>query len=517
MAVTIGVMTGIFLAALESTVVGTAMPTVIASLGGLSLYSWVFSVYLLTSTVTVPLWGRLSDIYGRRPLYMAGIALFLVGSALSGLSRSMVELIIFRAIQGAGAGALLPLAMTIIGDIYSLEERAKMQGLFSSVWGASSIVGPIIGGFITDHLSWRWVFYVNIPFGLVAAVVIGLALIEPREHSKRVSIDYAGAASLVAAMTLLLLVLMQGGKGSGWSSGPTLGMLAAFALLMLLFVYIERRAAEPVLSFSLFSNRAFSVTAVNGFFVGMAMFSTISFIPLFVQGVIGTNATQAGSALTPFMLGWVIFSTVSGRLLLKTGYRPTVFGGMVCLVVGFFLLTRMGISTSRPLVLLNMAILGAGMGLSVVALLIAVQNSVPRRQLGVVTSATVFFRSIGGAVGTAIMGSVMSSQMFSRTSKLLDPSSMGDSTALLREIVRNPGAIIDPASRAGIPQTIRGPLTEALAGSLHTVFLVGFTVALLAFISAFFVPGGKARVYSDASQQKGVDHREERQLKASKP
>jgi MFS family permease len=266
--VTLGVMLGLFLGALESTVVGTAMPTVIASLGGLHIYSWVFSAYILTSTVTVPLWGRLSDLYGRKRFILLGIAIFLIGSALSGAATSMGQLVLFRALQGLGAGALLPLGMTIIGEIYSLEKRARMQGLFSGVWGLASIIGPLIGGFITDHLSWRWVFYINIPFGIAAALLIGLALVEPRDHRKSVSIDYAGAITLTLLATLLLVTLGQ----QDWGILVKLGLLGVCALLVFVFLAVERRASEPIVPLSLFRHRIFSVSSANGFFVGMAMF-----------------------------------------------------------------------------------------------------------------------------------------------------------------------------------------------------------------------------------------------------
>jgi EmrB/QacA subfamily drug resistance transporter len=272
--VTLGVMLGLFLGALESTVVGTAMPTVIASLGGLHIYSWVFSAYILTSTVTVPLWGRLSDLYGRKRFILLGIAIFLIGSALSGAATSMGQLVLFRALQGLGAGALLPLGMTIIGEIYSLEKRARMQGLFSGVWGLASIIGPLIGGFITDHLSWRWVFYINIPFGIAAALLIGLALVEPRDHRKSVSIDYAGAITLTLLVTLLLVTLGQ----QDWGTPLKLGLLGVCALLVLVFLAVERRASEPIVPLSLFRHRIFSVSSANGFFVGMAMFGSLSFI-----------------------------------------------------------------------------------------------------------------------------------------------------------------------------------------------------------------------------------------------
>jgi len=489
--VTLGVMLGLFLAALESTVVGTAMPTVIASLGGLHIYSWVFSAYILTSTVTVPLWGRLSDLYGRKRFILLGIAIFLVGSALSGAATSMGQLVLFRALQGLGAGALLPLGMTIIGEIYSLEKRARMQGLFSGVWGLASIIGPLIGGFITDHLSWRWVFYINIPFGIAAALLIGLALVEPRDHRKRASIDYAGAITLTLLATLLLVTLGQ----QDWGIFLKLGLLSLCALLVFVFLAVERRASEPLVPLSLFRHRIFSVSSANGFFVGMAMFGSLSFIPLFVQGVIGTTATEAGTALTPFMLCWVGFSIVGSRLILKIGYRPTALIGAGLLVVGFLGLATLNAQATRLAVMGYLAIAGAGMGFSMVTLLIAVQTSVPRDQLGIATSGTVFFRSIGGAVGVAVMGAVLSAQMNSQATQLPELGSLMAPEKLM-DLLRHPDALLSPAARAQLPAPVESALQQILATALHGVFVVGLIVAILALIVTLFLPKGTAHEHA---------------------
>src|SRR6476620_4273681 len=334
-----GVMTGMAIAALEATVVGTAMPTVIASLGGINHYSWVFSAYLVTSTVTVPVWGKLSDLYGRRIMYQIGIGVFLLGTLLSGLAGSMAQLIIFRAIQGLGAGALVPLGMTIIGDTFTLQERAKMQAWFSGVWGLSSVIGPLIGGFITDQISWRWVFFINLPVGVVAAIIIGIALKEPK-RTERPTIDYWGAATLMAAISLLMLAMVEGGKSlSAIFSGENLLLIVGSIVLLAAFVWIEMRAADPIIPFRLFRNKTISVATFAGFLSGIAMFGGISFIPLFAQGTLGMTATQAGSLLTPLMLSWVSMSIIVGRLLLKIGYRVITIFGFLVLSGGFILLT----------------------------------------------------------------------------------------------------------------------------------------------------------------------------------
>ncbi|HWP44702.1 MAG TPA: MDR family MFS transporter, partial [Blastocatellia bacterium] len=443
--VTAGVMLGMFLAALEATVVGTAMPTVIASLGGLDRYSWVFSAYLLTATVTVPVWGRLSDLYGRRPLYLVGVALFLLGSALSGASQTITQLIIFRAIQGLGAGALIPLSMTINGDIYTLSERARMQGLFSGVWGIASILGPLAGGFITDQLSWRWVFYINIPFGLAAAVVVGVALVEPK-NTERPIIDYAGALWLTLAITLLLVALVESGDLSVWTSPLMIAPVAGFLVFTALFIRAERRASEPIVPFSLFRNRVVSIGSITGFLIGAAMFGAISFLPLYVQGTLGGTATDAGKVLTPFLLGWVLLAIIGGRLMLRVGYRPTVLAGLAILTVSFVILSLFNEATPRWMLLADVGLMGAGMGLVMLALLITMQNSVRRNQLGIVTSLNQFARSIGQTVGVAVMGAVMTISVSSHIDEIQQTSGLPE--AEVERLVHNLSAVIEPSQRA---------------------------------------------------------------------
>jgi EmrB/QacA subfamily drug resistance transporter len=490
--VTIGVMLGMSLGALEATAVSTAMPTVVAQLHGIDIYSWVFSIYLLTSTVTLPLWGKLSDLYGRRPFYLLGIGLFLIGSALSGQADSMPALIAYRAIQGFGAGALLPLGLTIIGDIYSLKERTRMQGLFSGVWGLASIIGPLLGGLLTDHISWRWVFYFNIPFGLAAGIVVGSRLKEPVLEN-RVRIDYRGAISFAAAITLFLLAFMQAGQQWAWASVPVFSLFAASALLLVIFAYFERGAAEPIIPVRLFrTNAIFRATVINGLFAGMAFYGSLTFLPLFAQGVMGTSATMAGTVLVPLTLSWVSFSVIGSRLILRLGYRPLVILGMVALGLGFLILTRLTPTASWTLIYTDMVLLGMSMGLSMTTLLIAVQNAVPRQQRGVATSATQFFRIIGGAIGVAVMGSVMA---ISLRAHLIPPDqlvSRDPSVVELNRLLQHPDALIDPLARRHLSSSVLGILQGTLAEALHRVFIVGLVAALLALATAFLVPKGKA-------------------------
>jgi EmrB/QacA subfamily drug resistance transporter len=485
----VGVMMGLVLAALEATAVVTAIPTVVSSLGGLELYSWVYSVYFLAATVTVPLWGRLSDLYGRRIFYLAGIGFFILGSALCGLSQSMFQLVVFRGIQGLGAGALLPLGMTIIGDIYSLERRAKVQAWFSGVWGISSIIGPLVGGMVTDYFSWRWVFYLNVPFGLFGACVIAVALQEPG-RSQRSRIDYLGAALLIVSMSLLLIGLDQWGEGeSGWLQ---YAWLITSILLLALFIFHQSKTADPILPLNLFRDRIFAAAALNGFFSGITLFGTISFLPLFVQGVQGTGATQAGWAITPLMLGWVAFSIIGGRLLLIVGYRVLVVTGMVGLTVGAFFLSRVnaGVSTFHLTVVL--VVMGAGMGFGVISMLIAVQSRFSRQYLGIATSAIQFFRTIGAAIGVAIMGSVMAKQMLSRMSTLNSSAPSEEITY----IAHHPDVLVNPLARGGISAPLLEQLEGVLGAVLQDVFLVGFVASLLALASAFMVPRGSARQHA---------------------
>lgn len=514
-AVTAGVMTGMFLAALEATVVSTAMPTVIASLGGLSHYSWVFSAYLITSTVTVPVWGKLSDLYGRRLFYQIGIAVFLLGSALSGMSTSMTQLIAFRAIQGLGAGALIPLGMTIIGDIYTLRERTRMQALFSGVWGFSSVIGPVAGGFITDNLSWRWVFYINIPVGLAAALIMGLALKEPKRQ-QRPAIDYAGAAVLMIAITLLMLGLVEGGASVTTLASPqNLGLFAGALLLMALFVWIELRASDPIVPFALFRNRVVAVSIGAGFLAGVAMFGAITFVPLFAQGALGSTATEAGSLLTPLMLSWVGLSVIGGRLLLRVGYKPISIVGFILLTMGLALLANFNRDTSRLWLYLDLIMIGAGLGLTMLTLLIAVQQSVPRAQLGIVTSLNQFSRSIGGAVGVAVMGTVLSAGLTSYLSDFAGRNPQALAPQRAAELAANPNALIEPSERATIPPAALDALQSALASAIHNVFWVATVVSALALLASFALPrAGKDGASQPPSEETGSAEQSERLVAA---
>jgi EmrB/QacA subfamily drug resistance transporter len=487
-----GVMAAMFLAAMESTVVATAMPTVIASLGGIRIYSWTFSAFLLTSTVSMPIWGRLADYLGRRSAYLIGLGLFLVGSALAGLSHSMEQLIGFRALQGLGAGSLITIGMTIIGDLYGMERRARMQGYFSSVWGIASLVGPLIGGLLTDRVSWRWVFYINLPFGILAAVAIASGLRDETPERPRGSFDVAGMTLFAAAISAFLVGLMDMGSGENWlrSSGALVLLLSV--VLLVVFVLVERRAEEPVIPLGLFANPIVRSAAITGLLAGMAMFGAITYVPLYLQAVTGTTATQAGWVLIPFVFGWVLFSIVSARLALRLGYRRVVLTGMGALVLAFVLLSGWNESLTIRMAARDISLAGVGMGMIFVPMLIAVQSAVPRSLLGSATSLTTFFRTVGGAVGVAVMGAAMTHRLERGLAAVVAtaPDGMRDS---LRQLAAHPDLVVNPMTRATLGADVLGQMRPALAHAVGAVFVVGLVIAVLALLSALLVPAGHAR------------------------
>jgi len=487
-----GVMAAMFLAAMESTVVATAMPTVIASLGGIRIYSWTFSAFLLTSTVSMPIWGRLADYLGRRPAYLAGLGLFLLGSALAGLSRSMEQLIAFRALQGLGAGSLITIGMTIIGDLYGMERRARMQGYFSSVWGIASLVGPLIGGLLTDRVSWRWVFYINLPFGILAAAAIASGLRDETRERPRGSFDVAGMTLFATAISAFLVGLVDVGSGEGWLRSSGLFLLLLSVVLLVVFVLVERRAEEPVIPLGLFANPIVRSAAITGLLAGMAMFGAITYVPLYLQAVTGTTATQAGWVLIPFVFGWVVFSILSARLALRIGYRRVVLTGMGALVLAFVLLSGWNESLTIGMAARDISLAGVGMGMIFVPMLIAVQSAVPRSLLGSATSLTTFFRTIGGAVGVAVMGAAMTHRLERGLAAMVTtaPDGMRDS---LRELAAHPDLVVNPLTRAALGGDLLGQMRPALAHAVGAVFMVGLVIAALALLSALLVPAGHAR------------------------
>ena len=462
------------------TVVSTAMPTVVGDLGGIHFYSWVFTAYLLTSTVTVPLYGKLADLYGRKPVLLFGIGVFLVGSMASGLARGIGTLIAFRAVQGLGAGAMQPTTLTIVGDIYNLEERSRMQGVFGAVWGVAGLVGPLLGGIIVKYLSWRWVFFINVPAGIAAAAVLMIALHEDVSHRQH-SLDWAGAGLLTVGLSALLF-------GAQGGSASAIGLPVA-AVLLALFVIVERRAVEPVLPLGLFRQPVIGVATLAGALVGAGMISMVTYVPLYVQGVLGGSPTEAGSAITPMVIGWPIASAISGRALPRVGYRPLIRSGLAisaAAAVAVALLLRPGASLHVPQTM--SALFGVGLGFANTALLIAVQTSVEWRQRGVATASTMFARTIGGTLAVGALGAILSAALVS------DPS-------------LPPGAadrLLGPEHGAGLAPTVVHALANSLQGGLETVFWAIAGISIVAAITSLFFPrlaiGAQSRDHADIGQ-----------------
>lgn len=468
--VTIGLMLGLFMSSMEVTVVSTAMPSIVAELGGLAMYSWVFAAYMVTSTTTIPIFGKLSDLYGRRPVYAASLLLFLVGSLLCGQAQSMTQLVIFRAIQGLGAGGVMPLTFTMIGAMFSLEQRAKMQGVTSSIWGLSSVVGPLLGGFLVDQISWPWVFYINVGPGILALLLIWYGWRdEPRNAKASVTIDYWGATLLTAGIVFLLFGLMDIESPLGW------GLLAITVALGALLLWVEQRAKEPVLPLSLFRGRIYAIACLHGLLSGAAMFGCISYVPLFIQVAFGASATEAGAALTPMIFGWVVASVIGGRLLLRIGYFTLVLAGSISLVLGALLMSQMGAHASQIFVLSSLTLMGVGMGLAIPAFLIVVQSTVQRHVLGAATSTLQFTRTVGGTIGVSVMGVVLSRGLAAQLSAAgLDPASISVES-LLDQV---------NSTTSTLAETGRAVLTVATQG----VFFVAFIAATLALIAIWFTP-----------------------------
>ncbi len=470
-------MLGMFLAALDQTIVSTALPTIVGDLGGLEHLSWVVTSYLLASTASTPLYGKLGDMYGRKPVFLAAILIFLGGSMLSGLSQSMGELIAFRALQGMGAGGLMVGAQAIIADIVPPRDRGRYMGVIGAVFAVASVAGPLLGGFLVEAISWRWVFYVNMPIGVLAVLVVTFRL-HLYTPSQRCSIDYLGAALLTAGVSALILVTTWGGSQYAWGSAVVVGLAVAGVVLLAAFIWQERRAAEPIIPLSLFRSAVFRVASALGFFIGLAMFGAIIFIPLFLQLVYGVSPTSSGLRMLPLMAGLLAASIISGRAISRIGrYKAFPVAGTAITSIGMFLLSRLALGTPPWLASVYMLVVGVGIGLVMQVLVLVVQNDAPIRDVGVATSTATFFRSMGGSLGVALFGAIFASRLGHQLAAL--PS---HAAAHL-----SGGVNVSPAQVDALPAGVRHGFLLAFVNSLQPVFLVGAAVTAVTFVLALLL------------------------------
>lgn len=467
------------LAALDQTIVSTALPRITSELNGLGQLTWVVTAYLLTSTASTPIWGKISDLYGRKTMLQAAIVIFLIGSALAGAAPSMEWLIITRGIQGLGGGGLMVLVMAVIADVISPRERGRYTGLFGAVFAVSSIAGPLLGGFFVDSLSWRWIFYINLPLGIAAFFVIAAALQVPRKRVNH-TIDYLGAVLMVSGVSLLLLVVEWGGHRYPWLSPTILIMSAATIALLVAFVMVELRVREPLVPMALFRNRVFGMTSIIGFIVGLAMFGAIIFIPLYLQMVRGETPTTAGLQMVPMMVGMLGASIISGRLISRLGrYKIFPIIGMGIATISMILFSRLGVDTPYWQLAITMLLLGIGIGNVMQVLIIAVQNSVHPKDVGVATSGSTFFRSIGGTIGTAVFGAIMTAQLTTRlTADLPASAQQGMDISQLTSAM---------STIAALPDQIKAVVLQAFTSSLDMVFLSAVPILAIGFVVALFL------------------------------
>jgi EmrB/QacA subfamily drug resistance transporter len=486
-----GLMLGMLLAALDQTIVSTALPTIVGDLGGLNHLSWVVTSYLLASTVSTPLWGKLGDLYGRKRFFQAAIVIFLIGSALSGLSQNLNELIAFRALQGLGAGGLIVGAQAIIGDIVPPRERGRYTGLIGAVFAVSSVAGPLLGGFFTDGPGWRWVFYINLPIGAIALVVVAAVLHAKVTTRVEHKIDYLGTSVMASAVVCLILLLTWGGTTYAWASGTIIGLGVASLALFGAFIVVEQRVEEPIVPLRLFKNPVFRVAFSTSAIVGFSMFGALTFLPLFLQVVHGASATSSGLQLIPIMAFVLVTAILSGRRISATGtYRRFPIAGTALVALALFLLSHLGVHTPFWQTAIFMAVLGAGLGLTMQTLLLAAQNSVAYRELGVATATATFSRSIGGSIGVAVFGTIFNSRLATNLPKQVRLIPPRELTTPVRNALSNlhgTSVTANPAALKHQPAVVRDVVRFAFSDSLHVVFLAAVPFAVLAFVLALML------------------------------
>lgn len=500
----VGVMLAMFLSSLDQTIVATAMPRIISDLSGFTQYTWVTTAYIIASAIAIPITGKLTDMYGRKTFYVAGLIIFTVASLLCGLSNTMTQLIIFRGIQGIGAGIIMVNAITVIGDLFPPAERGKYQGLISGVFGLSSIIGPTLGGYLTDALSWHWVFFINIPLGIIIIFLFIFFFPNFRPDNLKHKIDYPGLLTFVLSVVSLMLALSWGGVNYPWRSLPIISLFAFSAVMGILFLIIESRSEEPIIPLSLFRNRIVAVSQLVIFFTAFGMFGSFIFIPLFFQGVLGVSATQSGSFLVPMMLGMVFGSFISGQAMSRAGghYRIQGIIGIAIMALGMALLSRMTVETTFTTAIINITLTGLGLGITMPIYTIAVQNAVHYKILGVATSATVFVRSIGGSIGLAIFGSVMNNRFGAEFINNISPATKAlISTEQLETMARNPQALVSPEAQlqlkamfdqvaphgSALFEQVLQALRGALQSALSEIFIIGLATVLVAFVINLFI------------------------------
>ncbi|WP_160720296.1 MDR family MFS transporter [Bacillus sp. USDA818B3_A] len=474
--VLISVMLAMFMGAIEATIVSTAMPAIVADLGGFTLYSWVFSAYLLMNSVTVLIYGKLSDLFGRKPILTIGIIIFLIGSILCGFAWSMKSLIIFRLIQGFGAGAVTPIATTIVGDIYTTEERAKIQGYLSSVWGISAVTGPAVGGLLVQYVSWHYVFWINIPLGILSLAGLWLFLHEGVSKKKH-EIDYLGAALLTLTISTLMFLLVEGGS---WGSFMRISLVAVSAVALIAFVFQEKRAAEPVMPFSIWKERSIFIANISSLTSGIILIGISSFLPTFVQGVMEQTPIIAGFTLTTMSIGWPIASTLSGRMLVSIGYRNTSIIGGVLLVIGSMTFVTMSASSGPIWAAFGSFLVGAGMGFTSTAFIVSIQSTVEWQQRGIATAANMFMRNLGNTIGAALLGGILNNRMLHFFKEHNMSLTVDDANKLLKVEERNQ-----------LTGSIKSILQDGLTFSLHSVYYVVLTFAVISFLLILFIPKRK--------------------------